>query len=272
MKVVEIEPKNEVLKNYVSKYQYFDVDGPLLVKAIPTGTLECFVIIGGSFEIFDPEKATFFASEHIGVFPMGSQVSAYFIPKNVKCFNIKLKAQSLSLPKFKGVISDWKSFSVESFLGAAGMEKIRTFDYSDEENFADTIDEILLENNDFNAVDTRLEAVLNSMVAESTSNMKVDQIAENNHMTIKSLERLTKKVFGMPPKKLMGILRFGESAKYLKNTEGYKFIDALQFGYYDQSHFIRECKKITKMSPKEFLSKLNLDTNDLVLDGGLDEN
>ena len=196
---------------------------------------------------------------------MGSQVCAYFIPKSVKCFNIKLKPQILSLPGFESLVMDWRKFSAESFLGTDGLKKLQCLDFERLEDIASVIDGLLLVFNDFESQDPQIESILNSIVSQS-ARIRVEALASQNHMTVKSLERLTKKVFGMPPKKLLSILRFGESTRRLKEADGFRFIDTLQFGYYDQSHFIRECKKITNMNPTEFLSKLKLSTHDLVVE------
>ncbi len=264
LKVVEVEPTDKVLKKYIERYQFFEAAEPLLVKAVPTGTLECWIKLDGHFEIFDPRKEVFKPSGRSGIFPMGSELCVYFVPKEIKCVNIKMKPQVLALPSFKHLFPDWERFSANQFFGDQGLEVIKTFDLSSFNNSAVIIDSIIRENNDFESVDAKVESILMSMTSAKDQRMKISDIANENNLTVKSLERLIKKTFGMTPKKLVSILRFGNSIKYLNKSEGHRFIDALQFGYYDQSHFIRECRRLTGMNPKEFLSKLLLTTNDLV--------
>ncbi len=269
--MIEVEPLDEVLKKYIDKYQFFEVSGPLFVKAVPSGTLECWIKLDGSFEIFDPKEAVFKPSGESGIFPMGSQVCAYFIPKKVKCLNVKLKPLILGLPNFKSLTTQWEQFSANQFMGDDGLKQIHSLDFSKFEKSIGVIDAIIKEHNDFSGIDFRIESILQTIVSPKNKNLKITELADENHLTVKSLERLIKDIFGMTPKKLISVLRFGDSIKHLNSTEGYRLIDALQFGYYDQSHFIRECKKISTMKPKELLAKLWVNTNDLVMDKSMDD-
>ena len=77
--------------------------------------------------------------------------------------------------------------------------------------------------------------------------------------SLRSLEKVMAKLEGAEFAYCFG-------AGELKKNEGFKFIDTLEFGYYDQSHFIRECKRITQLNPKDFLSKLNMDVHDIIIE------
>lgn len=264
MKVVEYRSKNKLVEKYVSKYQLFEVDGPLFIKAVPSGTVECWIVLNGYFETFDPEEEIFKPSKESGFFPIGTTSYTYFIPEHTKCFNIKMKPITLGLPNFNGFIENWKNFSAESFLSKEGLEKIKLLDFTKTDKISDEVDTILMKN-DLTSLDPILERVLTYIFSVDGVNSKVSEIANKNYLSVKSLERLIKRLFGMSPKRLLNIIRFGMSADNLKKNEGYRFIDTLEFGYYDQSHFIRECKRITQLNPKEFLSKLNLDVHDLIV-------
>ena len=98
--------------------------------------------------------------------------------------------------------------------------------------------------------------------------MRVSELAAQNHLSVKSFERLVNRVCGMTPKQLLRIIRFGKSSIHLKKSAGARLIDALEFGYYDQSHFSKECKRLTQLRPTEFLSKLQLNVADLVFENG----
>ncbi len=266
MEAVEYQPKNSLAKKYVYSYQFFEVKGPLFVKTIPTGSLECFVVLDGNFETFDRERGVFETSNASGFFPLGNTINSYFIRDYVKVFAIKIKPIILGLPNFYRFIENWKNFPVESFLGSGGQEKIKSMDFRKTDVIADQVDQILTTNNDFASLDPKMEAFMTSIFSENGINLKISEIADKINLTIKSLERLTIKYFDMSPKKLLNLIRFGMSAVNLKKNEGFKLIDALEFGYYDQSHFIRECKRITELTPKEFLSKLNLGVHDLIVE------
>lgn len=66
-------------------------------------------------------------------------------------------------------------------------------------------------------------------------------------------ERLFKKNIGLSPKKMMQIVRF-QRAIYAKECRPSLNLTDIAYsaGYYDQSHMIREFKKLSGMIPKEF--------------------
>ena len=72
----------------------------------------------------------------------------------------------------------------------------------------------------------------------------------------KTIERKFNRVIGLPPSHFLKIRRFNKAlhtiyaCKYDTLTEV-----ALDSGYYDQSHFIREFKQLTRYTPSEFLKE-----------------
>ncbi|MEM6376676.1 MAG: helix-turn-helix domain-containing protein [Bacteroidota bacterium] len=266
MRVQEYQPDNPLVKKFVSKYQLFEGYGPFFVKAIPSGTCECWVLIEGSFEIFNTDKGKFEASGKSGFFPLSCTSYTYYFKGYLKCFNIKLKPNILGLPTFFKFLERWKKMSPIDFLSAEGLSKIKNLDFSDDTTVINYLDQLILETNDLSNTDQQIETLLSSIFSPQNLELKINELAKQNYLTVKSFERLVTKVCGMPPKKLLNIVRFGKASTHLKKSEGAQLIDALEFGYYDQSHFIKECKRITNLNPKEFLSKLQLDVADLVFD------
>jgi AraC-like DNA-binding protein len=91
--------------------------------------------------------------------------------------------------------------------------------------------------------------------------MSMAEIADRNHVTIKTLERRFKKVFGVSPKLFADLLRLQQAAKNIRqdkqDTLNHGDLnEALGYGYYDQSHFVKACKKITGLTPKQLFTQL----------------
>ncbi|MCT8339724.1 helix-turn-helix domain-containing protein [Flavobacteriaceae bacterium TK19130] len=64
-----------------------------------------------------------------------------------------------------------------------------------------------------------------------------------------------KKYFGLTPKVFHRIFRFNEILKKLQNKQQLKWADiAYEFGYSDQSHFIKEFKEFSGFNPQEFIN------------------
>jgi AraC-like DNA-binding protein len=70
---------------------------------------------------------------------------------------------------------------------------------------------------------------------------------------------LFKKEVGTTPKSLQRILRFKKIIQALKNCESIKWIDLIyEYSFYDSSHFINDFKKISGMTPRQYLKSYAL--------------
>lgn len=71
----------------------------------------------------------------------------------------------------------------------------------------------------------------------------------------KKLFRVFKKHYGVSPKVLLNILRLHLCLTLLLETNVELIDIAIECGFYDQSHFIKEIKKYTKISPLKLLEQ-----------------
>ncbi|MCW5517473.1 AraC family transcriptional regulator [Muriicola sp. Z0-33] len=85
-------------------------------------------------------------------------------------------------------------------------------------------------------------------VAESS------QIIASYPNSQKHLIQQFKNYFGLTPKLLHRIYRFNEILKQIQNKQQIKWSQiAYEFGYSDQSHFIKEFKEFSGFNPSEFI-------------------
>lgn len=78
----------------------------------------------------------------------------------------------------------------------------------------------------------------------------VELLAHNTGLSLRQLERMTKRHYGMPPKKLARKYRALRTAQAL--AHGDSLDDAgLALAFYDQSHLIREVKQFTGLTPTQ---------------------
>jgi AraC-like DNA-binding protein len=81
----------------------------------------------------------------------------------------------------------------------------------------------------------------------------VDLLAASTGLSLRQLERMTKRYYGMPPKKLARKYRALRAAQAL--AHGDSLDDAgLGLAFYDQSHLIREVKQFTGLTPSQLRS------------------
>lgn len=87
-------------------------------------------------------------------------------------------------------------------------------------------------------------------------------IAEEVGYSERHLNRLFKDMTGISPKLMAQIFRFEKASEQLfKCTDSGNAAVVLEWGYYDQSHFIREFKRFSGMTPGEFKKKAIVSNN-----------
>jgi len=87
--------------------------------------------------------------------------------------------------------------------------------------------------------------------------VSVDDVAEQHNVSLRTLERIFSKTVGIPPKEFINIIRFQHVAKKLQqaDTDLHLLQIATDMGYYDHSHFTREFKRYSGLTPSELIAK-----------------
>jgi AraC-like DNA-binding protein len=81
-------------------------------------------------------------------------------------------------------------------------------------------------------------------------NVKIDELAEMSNLSVRQFTRNFTLLVGLPPKVFAGIIRFQSFFSQCNQQPEVNLGElALQCGYYDQAHFIREFKQYAGMSP-----------------------
>jgi AraC-like DNA-binding protein len=100
----------------------------------------------------------------------------------------------------------------------------------------------------------RLMYVSQKIMIPSSDPMLIKKICHEVGFSKSTLERNMSKVVGMPPKQFQRIMRFHALITYLKSNPGTMDWNDLvhQFGYFDQSHFIKDFKLLGGKTPSSF--------------------
>lgn len=100
-----------------------------------------------------------------------------------------------------------------------------------------------------------LKGIVDSVMADGTIRT-VEDIASRFHCSERMLQRLFRKYVGISPKWVIQRYRLLEVADQLANGHPHSWPQlAIELGYYDQSHFIRDFKSIVGLSPEEYVRK-----------------
>ena len=93
---------------------------------------------------------------------------------------------------------------------------------------------------------------------ENPSEQSVINISRKLGYNIRQLSRIFKRNYGISPKVLLNILRLHLCLTLLLD-ENMKLADVLvQCGFYDQSHFIKEIKRYTGISPLKLIEQYKI--------------
>ncbi len=90
----------------------------------------------------------------------------------------------------------------------------------------------------------------------------IESISKENEFSIRNFQKNFKNQFGITAKQFQLLARFQHSIKKALLTKNVNYLDiALDNGYYDQSHFIKEFKTMTGESPLNYLTKENFENH-----------
>lgn len=96
----------------------------------------------------------------------------------------------------------------------------------------------------------RIHAAHTALIDHTISS--VAELAERLGMSARSLERLSLRAFGFPPKLLLRRQRFLRSLAQFMLDPSLTWIRTLDWHYVDQAHFVRDFKRFMGMSPSTY--------------------
>jgi AraC-like DNA-binding protein len=132
----------------------------------------------------------------------------------------------------------WHSFGASLFTGNNDMERLEKF---------------LLSQYEENTEVERLETYLNALV-DLNEEKSMSALAKEFGYSVKTLQRHFQKHIGCSPIEYKRISRFRNSVASKLNEHQLKKLTDITYenGYFDQSYFIREFKKLTGHNPGKF--------------------
>ena len=101
------------------------------------------------------------------------------------------------------------------------------------------------------AIDERKRKLF-ELIYSSNGEMSVKELSEKVFWSSRQINRYFNQQFGLSLKAYCNILRFQASLSHIKEGKLFPQLD-----YYDQSHFIKEIKKFSGVSPKELFKNQN---------------
>ncbi|WP_244147625.1 helix-turn-helix transcriptional regulator [Leptospira yanagawae] len=100
-------------------------------------------------------------------------------------------------------------------------------------------------------IDKRIiEAI--SQMNQTQGNIKINEIASIVNLSIDTFEKKFREITGGTPKRISSIIRMSSAIREIPKYNSFTRL-AYDFGYFDQSHFIKEFKSFTGKTPTQYL-------------------
>lgn len=148
-----------------------------------------------------------------------------------------------------------KAYSAEDIWGRKGRELIEMLhNTGDMDVRVNILDKFLVNQLDICRKEREIMDTCISYIYSNFENVTICSLAKEMNITLRHFERLFKEEFGITPKKFQVSSRFHSTIRELLLTSGKDPLQiALDKGYYDQSHFIKEFKSLSGLSPLQIL-------------------
>lgn len=266
-------PKDPLVRTLVACYRTLQIDQGLRLTTIPNGRVDGWVLQKGGFEIFDKVDSQFHPATFGGFFPLTNNSTFVHIPQLVHCVNIQFHPHALSFPKLKILSGLNRCASFGEIFGSAPVEKLKKhLPQGNNNQVVDHIDQFLFDNILMDqSPNTWIREIVQSIERGVMGNLSIEKIAASRFVSQKTLERKFKSDVGLTPKQYYNILRFQRTmgsikVRALEEKLSRVYVSTVEEGYYDLSHFIRECKRITGQTPRELFPKMGLSLTDVIID------
>lgn len=106
----------------------------------------------------------------------------------------------------------------------------------------------------FKKLDEGREGFITEIFNELTGDNSLQKVREATKYSYSTLERYFKKETGMTPKKFQSLRRYKQVVEEIYDSQNKDWIHYVEkYGYYDQSHFIKEIKRYTHFTPAQLL-------------------
>jgi AraC-like DNA-binding protein len=99
----------------------------------------------------------------------------------------------------------------------------------------------------------RLADYIKNMILCTAGNVRICDLAEKTGYTTRYINLLFNQYFGLSPKTFEEIIRFQYAIQMINHHQEEQMANiAMETGYFDQAHFIREFKKYLTITPTEY--------------------
>ncbi|GHN03264.1 hypothetical protein WSM22_47530 [Cytophagales bacterium WSM2-2] len=270
MKIIPAAPGNSLLKSLIETYLFVSTEKPLEATTIPNGRVDATIILKGRIEWFYQKQKKFKTLPACCFYPLTNSINPAR-SNSFQCISIKFYPHILTLLPFRDKEFeepvDFRFFFKSDAHEAGLLKNLRKA--SDIKKQTTILDSYLMSRLfSSQEMSSWLQEVNHLIDSRDPEKISIDTIARSLGISVKTLERKFISTVGLTPKQYIRIVQFQKTAIDIRKSDLLTHGDmtkSLDNGYYDQSHFVKVCKKITGMTPKEFFVRLPKGMTDVML-------
>lgn len=263
-------PPPPSLSAYIDNYQLVDIDwtsaqAPNNVwRLIPYGKVSMLFLYGDPYR-YSLQGPNAPMQEERLAFLIGPLLQPVWMKFSGRSRLIKVQFSSSGAQRFLPVnmeeLRTAPSLDLAAVWGNATYELLEQLDEAASD--ADRIDRLsrFLEKRLRPAPDRRdyVDYTIHRIQA-SKGNLSIKELEKQLGISTRHLERLFQARIGISPKKLGKLLRLNQAFSSLLENPALSLTDlSYEAGYYDQSHFCRDFKAVSGVSPTDFTAQRNVE-------------
>ncbi|MEL6192709.1 MAG: helix-turn-helix transcriptional regulator, partial [Bacteroidota bacterium] len=217
---------------------------------IPDGYPEIIFVLQGEYQkaYLDPEQPPVIIDASCLV---GIQTQTVLANRLNHCHLIGIKLKPAGAYRLLGPLLSQIS-DTNRYLDSCGLPWLNSLNQYLKQTNTDTevlslIHDSLLRQKELTEVDVIASSLI-TPVLFMKGQISVKELALQHSLSVRHVQRKFKSYFGISPKKFISLIRFKHfyKNKVLKQQEHHHFLD---YGYYDQMHFIRDFQKHLGITP-----------------------
>ena len=245
------------LRRYVTTYYFFDLDSPdgleLADLLHPEWASARFLLEGSVDASVVPDPPV--------TVPTASLTGPTLRAGHIRFSKVRMVGIGISPLGWHNLIGIDASKRTNQVFDVTSDPAFRLFDKiwrgiagkRDAQEIAVIIDSLLLaELGPSDAKENDIEAFHRALTNPDMAN--VAQLAESLNIPAQRIERLSRRVFGFPPKRLLRRQRFLRTLGVRLLDPELRWTSAMDSQYYDQAHFTRDFHDFMGMSPSDYLA------------------
>lgn len=261
----EIETGNEHLK-----CRCFTFHESLKGRILADGNVDFLLINSGNVFWLGPEQKKFSLLTPYTAFPLGESWSSFYIEAGTELINLKVRPDLVRRDLLLGLT--WKQpVNLFDVLHSNMLGMFRTaFHQALSKGDVSALLTFIIGGNESHSqlLSQSFNIIMEAFTGESDLTSSVSEIFLNRGYSYKKIARDFKQSTGIPLKRYFDTLRFHRAIDSIRR-QGHQLhgnvVEALRYGYYDQSHFVKSSRSISGLNPSSLIKHLPKGASDFLV-------